>query len=105
MSDEQRAILDCTHAFPSSSRTGGVARDSRAAEAASRLTREAERLPFLSMPYAWDLSLKLRGHEEFLRSFRHMLLLGIGGSALGARALQKSFAPGQDRPGYDGSWL
>lgn len=57
------------------------------------------------MPYAWDLSLKLRGHEEFLRSFRHMLLLGIGGSALGARALQKSFAPGQDRPGYDGPWL
>lgn len=103
MSDERRAVLDYTYAFPSSTVSGPDA--ARAGELAARLVKEADRLPFLSMPYAWDLSLKLQGHAEFLRSFRHMLLLGIGGSALGARALQKAFAPGQDRPGHDGPWL
>jgi glucose-6-phosphate isomerase len=34
-----------------------------------------------------------------------MLLLGIGGSALGPRALQKAFMPGQDWPGHEGPWL
>ncbi len=34
-----------------------------------------------------------------------MLLLGIGGSALGARALQKAFFPQQDQPGHEGPWL
>jgi glucose-6-phosphate isomerase len=34
-----------------------------------------------------------------------MLLLGIGGSALGARALQKAFAPSQDLPGHAGKSL
>ncbi len=107
MSEETRALLDCTYAFPLAQeqvRNGGPYAQ-RAAEMASRLAKEAGTLPFLTMPYAWDLSLKLKGHAEFLRSFRHMLLLGIGGSALGARALQKAFAPGQDRPGHEGPWL
>ena len=34
-----------------------------------------------------------------------MLLLGIGGSALGARALQKAFYPQQDRPCHNGRSL
>ena len=101
MSEETRALLDCTYAFPLAQeqvRNGGPYAQ-RAAEMASRLAKEAGTLPFLTMPYAWDLSLKLKGHAEFLRSFRHMLLLGIGGSALGARALQKkrSFAAGKAR--------
>ena len=107
MSEETRALLDCTYAFPLAQeqvRNGGPYAQ-RSAEMASRLAKEAGTLPFLTMPYAWDLSLKLKGHAEFLRSFRHMLLLGIGGSALGARALQKAFAPGQDRPGHEGPWL
>lgn len=104
---EKSAILDYSYAFSSLS---GAAlptdpHGARAAELAARLVKEADHLPFLAMPYARDLSLKLQGHTEFLRSFKHMLLLGIGGSALGARALQKAFAPDQDRPGYDGPWL
>ncbi len=100
---EKSAILDCSHAFPSLPDTDP--HGERAAQLAARLVKESDPLPFLTMPYAWDLSLKLRGHAEFLRSFKHMLLLGIGGSALGARALQKAFAPAQDRPGYEGPWL
>lgn len=42
---------------------------------------------------------------EKVRTRKHMVVLGIGGSALGARALQKAFAPGQDRPGHDGPCL
>ena len=40
-----------------------------------------------------------------VRARRHMLVLGIGGSALGARALQRAFAPGQDGPCHDGPCL
>jgi glucose-6-phosphate isomerase len=71
----------------------------------SRLERELPALPFLALPFAETLSGQLGMEEEFLRSFRHMLVLGIGGSALGTRALQKAFAPGQDWPGHEGPWL
>jgi glucose-6-phosphate isomerase len=76
-----------------------------AAPFVGRLERELSALPFLTLPFAETLSGQLEGEEGFLRGFRHMLLLGIGGSALGARALQKAFAPGQDRPGHEGPWL
>lgn len=76
-------------------------------EIIKRLWRETgeERLPFLTMRHAEELTERLGELEPWLRGFRHMLVLGIGGSALGARALQKAFFPRQDRPGHDGPFL
>ena len=79
----------------------------RAGELSARLAKEvgAGELPFLSMPYRDTLERELGALEPQLRGFNHMLVLGIGGSALGARALQRAFAPGQDGPCHDGPWL
>lgn len=79
----------------------------RHADIAYRFATElsAGRLPFVDMPYAEDLIASLEALTPRLRSFRHMVLLGIGGSALGARALQKAFHPSQDRPGHTGPCL
>ena len=87
------------------SETGGHA--ARAGEITERLSREmaSGTLPFMTMPYLEDLGHSLPKALERIAHCRHMLLLGIGGSALGARALQKAFCPGQDRPGYTGPWL
>lgn len=76
-------------------------------EMAGRLQTECSQgiLPFMTMPFARDLERAIPDVLEKLAGCRHMLVLGIGGSALGARALQKAFAPGQDRPGHDGPWL
>lgn len=63
------------------------------------------KLPFCSMPFMAELLHDLDGLEDYVRSFDHMLLLGIGGSALGARALQKAFFPEQDQPCHEGPWL
>ncbi|WP_320171612.1 glucose-6-phosphate isomerase [Maridesulfovibrio sp.] len=63
------------------------------------------RLPFCSMPFMSELLHDLAGLEDYVKSFDHMLLLGIGGSALGARALQKAFFPQQDQPCHKGPWL
>ena len=79
-----------------------------AAETASqRLDAElkAGRLPFLHLAYQKQLEADMARVEPALRSFKHMILLGIGGSALGARALQKAFCPQMDRPGHKGPWL
>lgn len=65
----------------------------------------AGELPFLTMPYRQKLEEHLPPLLEKSRKFKNMLVLGIGGSALGARAMQRAFAPGQDEPGYNGSWL
>ena len=72
-----------------------------------RLRKELPVLPFLNLPFAEELVQQLKSHEEFLRRFNHMLILGIGGSALGPRALQRAFAPGQDRPNHKGKnvWI
>lgn len=79
----------------------------RRAAGAARLASELAdgALPFLNLPYADELSAALTRLEPRLRAFRHMLALGIGGSALGARALQKAFFSQQDRPGHAGPWL
>ena len=76
-------------------------------EMAARLRQEtsAGNLPFLTMPYMDELRNDLAGLKGFLNKFDHMLLLGIGGSALGARALQQAFYPQQDQPGHDGPSL
>ncbi len=64
------------------------------------------RLPFISMPYRSALEAELpKVMERFSGRCKHMLLLGIGGSALGPRALQKAFMPQQDWPGHTGPWL
>lgn len=79
----------------------------RAGALASRLAAEAEqgRLPFLDLPFRQRLERELPPLLPRMQARRHMLLLGIGGSALGARALQRAFAPQQDEPGYDGPCL
>ena len=81
--------------------------EAKADEMAARLREETGtgRLPFLTMPYAAALKEQLAGLKEFLKTFDHMLLLGIGGSALGARALQQAFSPQQDQPGHTGPSL
>ena len=65
----------------------------------------AGELPFLTMPYRDRLEKQLPPLLAKIKKFRHMLVLGIGGSALGARAMQRAFAPGQDGPNYHGPWL
>ncbi len=74
---------------------------------AAHLTAElnAARLPALSLDYAGELTSALQALMPFLKGFKHMLLLGIGGSSLGGKALQKIFAPQHDWPGYAGPWL
>lgn len=74
---------------------------------AARLAGEvtAGTLPFLNMPYHESLVTDLEKLAPRLKQFRHMVVLGIGGSALGTRALQKAFFPQQDRPGHKGPWL
>ena len=66
---------------------------------------KAGRLPALSLDYVGELTLALQTLMPFLKGFKHMLLLGIGGSSLGGRALQKVFRPEHDWPGYDGPRL
>ncbi len=75
--------------------------------AAARLAAElAERhLPFLHLAYRDKLERDMQKAMPRLKPFKHMLLLGIGGSALGARALQKALYPQQDRPGHSGRCL
>jgi len=84
-----------------------AAYEAKADEIAARLTTETEagKLPFLTMPYAGQLKQELAELKKYLKGFDHMLLLGIGGSALGARALQKAFFPQQDQPGHTGPFL
>lgn len=94
---------------------GRVEHSSPCAEAAERAAAllpyltgalGAGRLPFITMPYRSALEVELpRVMERLAQGKRHMLLLGIGGSALGPRALQKAFRPQQDWPGYAGPWL
>jgi glucose-6-phosphate isomerase len=102
--------LDWTYAFTARMRGGeaGGRRDaSRLRRASANFAEDvkAGRLPYLNMPYRAELEKKLPAVLERLRPCGHMLLLGIGGSALGARALRKAFYPAQDRPGHSGRSL
>lgn len=76
-------------------------------EIGQRLAREmaAGQLPFLTMPYRAKLEVEMAPLIPRIKGYKHMLLLGIGGSALGARAMQRAFAPGQDGPEHKGPWL
>lgn len=74
---------------------------------AKRLALEIDqgKLPWIDMPFWPELQGKIKGLKDRFAGFEHMLLLGIGGSALGPRALQKAFFPEQDLPGHQGPWL
>ena len=74
---------------------------------AARMVGElsAGKLPFLDMPFHEDLVARIEALLPRLNAFRHMVVLGIGGSALGTKALQKAFFPQQDRFGHKGPWL
>ncbi len=74
---------------------------------ATRLEQElnANTLPFLSMPYREQLDIDMAQIVPHLKKFEHMVVLGIGGSALGARAIQRAFASEQDGPCHNGPWL
>ena len=79
-------------------------RFAKADSLAQRLSAEvsAGKLPFLSMGYRARLEADMRAQLAHVKAFKHMLLLGIGGSALGCRAIQRAFAPSQDLPGHNG---
>ena len=101
-------LLDWSHAAAGRLTAEGLLRmRNRAAELASRLVSEVAqgRLPFLDLLFRQRLERELPPLLPRLKVRRHMLLLGIGGSALGARALQRAFAPQQDEPGHDGPSL
>lgn len=85
----------------------GATHEARAGEMAARLVEQtgSGELPFLTMSYMAGLKQQLSNLKDYLKGFDHMLLLGIGGSALGARALQKAFFPQQDQPGHNGPSL
>ena len=72
-----------------------------------RLREELEKgaLPMISLGFLDEMSSAIERLTPRLRRYKHLLLLGIGGSALGPRALQKAFAPGQDGPCHDGPSL
>jgi glucose-6-phosphate isomerase len=101
-------ILDWTSAYPKGvSPSAGQARLGAFVErlATDLSGPEGGRLPFINLPHWPSLKHDLEILKPKLKKFKHMLVLGIGGSALGARALQKSFAPGQDQPGHTGPCL
>ncbi|MBO4334885.1 MAG: glucose-6-phosphate isomerase [Desulfovibrio sp.] len=79
-------------------------RFAKADSLAQRLSAEvsAGKLPFLSMGYRARLEADMQAQLAHVKTFKHMLLLGIGGSALGCRAIQRAFAPSQDLPGHNG---
>lgn len=70
------------------------------------LRLEAGELPFINMPYREDLETRMEQLAESIKGrFKHMLLLGIGGSSLGARSVCGAFRPEQFWPGYEGPFL
>ncbi len=102
------AYLEWSRAFEARVRRAHVENlKNRAGELATRLAGELEAgtLPFLKMGYVAAIQRDMPALAEQARKYRHMLLLGIGGSALGARAMQRAFAPSQDMPNHDGRTL
>lgn len=102
--------LDWTYAFTDRLRgtsVGTSSFSSRVEALGRRLADEAGSgiLPYLTMPFRSALETEIPPLLDRIRPYKHMMLLGIGGSALGARALQKAFFPAQDRPGHNGPWL
>ena len=65
---------------------------------AQRIQEEA--LPFSTLDFTDELLLSIEMIYPKIQHFKHMLLLGVGGSALGPQALQQSFAPQDRHPIY-----
>ena len=114
MNRSTRSKLIWTHAWPLSpagnfAENGepGIDLGKELAAASSRLLKDLQekKLPFVSLDYAGELVCELEELAPHLTSFTHLLLLGIGGSALGPRALQKAFYPEQDWPRHDGKCI
>ena len=57
---------------------------------------ETEALPFSTLDFVDELIISIEKVNSEIQNFKHLLLLGVGGSALGPQTLQQSFAP-QDR--------
>ncbi|MDD6087919.1 MAG: glucose-6-phosphate isomerase [Desulfovibrionaceae bacterium] len=72
-----------------------------------RLRNELEQgtLPFLSLPHRGDLIRELDALSAGWMRFRHMLIVGIGGSSLGGKALIRAFFREQDFPCYAGKQI
>ncbi|MDQ7032980.1 MAG: glucose-6-phosphate isomerase [Desulfonauticus sp.] len=71
----------------------------------AKLQQEYSNLPFLNLKHLSELIPALQGISSQLTRFKNMLILGIGGSALGPKALQQSFYPTQNLPEYKGKRL
>lgn len=65
----------------------------------------AGKLPFITYAHLESLQKTLPELVNNAPKVKHMILLGIGGSALGTRAIQKAFCPQHDWPSYDGPCL
>jgi len=70
-----------------------------------RLKQEYQQLSFLNLKHVEELTTKLEQVKEISKPYQYMLVLGIGGSALGAKALQKAFYRVQDLPGHQDKTL
>ncbi len=57
---------------------------------------QEEQLPFVTLDFIPELFSELENLTDYFAQFDHLLLLGIGGSALGPHALQTAFHP-QDK--------
>ncbi len=101
----QEHSIDWSHAYIGRISKTALKKYSCTAGFAARLEKEIDKLPFINLSYKEQLEEDMAKAVPHCAQFDHMLLLGIGGSALGARALQKAFAPGQDGPAHEGPWL
>ncbi len=101
----QSHSLNWSHAYTGRLSKNMLAKYQSTAAFSSRLEKEFHKLPFLTLSYKEQLEEDMAKVLPHCLQYDHMLLLGIGGSALGARALQKAFAPSQDWPGHEGRSL
>ena len=102
--------LDWTHAYKH--RLQGITPQTssfahKATTCAKRLANELGQnaLPFLGLGYTQELEQQLDALAPTIDKYTHLLILGIGGSALGTRALQKALYPQQDRPNHNGKCI
>ncbi len=101
----QKHSLQWSHAFIDRIDKNALVSAEKATALGARLAKELPTLPFLTMTYREELEQDMARVMPLCQKFEHMLVLGIGGSALGARALQKAFMPEQDGPNHKGPWL
>lgn len=84
---------------------GSAKREDKASFLAHRLKEEFSNLGFLNFEHVEKLEKDLARVGPRIEKYKNMLVLGIGGSALGAKALQRAFYPEQDFPLHQGKSL